>query len=75
MERRFRKALFEIAREATSREDLDARFDDFIDDVREAPSGIRPYADEVRDVLRGLSLRSDLALDLQRRYEAARVGR
>ncbi|MCY3655234.1 MAG: hypothetical protein OXG95_01305 [Chloroflexi bacterium] len=43
--------------------------------MRQAPPDQRPYPDQVRDTLRGLSLRRDLALDLQRRYEDAHVGR
>ena len=75
LDRRFRKALFTLAREAADREDLSARFDAFIADVRTVPPGDRPYSDEVHDILRGLSLRLDLALQLQRRYDDARVGR
>ncbi|MDE2695051.1 MAG: hypothetical protein OXH97_00850 [Chloroflexota bacterium] len=43
--------------------------------MRQAPPDQRPYPDQVRDTLRGLSLRRDLALALQRRYEDAHVGR
>ena len=75
LDRRFRKALFTLTREAADREDLYARFDAFIADVRAAPPDQRPYPDEVLDVVRGLSLRRDLALQLQRRYADARVGR
>ena len=74
LDRRFRKALFTLAREAADVEDLRARFDAFIEDVRTSPPGDRPYSDEVRDILRGLSLRLDLTLQLQRRYDQARVG-
>ena len=56
-------------------DDLHTRFDAFIEDVRQAPPDQRPYPDQVRDTLRGLSLRRDLALELQRRYEDAHVGR
>lgn len=42
--------------------------------MRTSPPGDRPYSDEVRDILRGLSLRLDLTLQLQRRYDQARVG-
>ena len=61
-------------REVSDVDDLNARFDAFIEDVRQGPPDIRPYPDQVLDTLRGLSLRRDLALQLQRRYEDARVG-
>lgn len=74
LDRTYRKALYKLLREVTDVADLDARFDAFIEDVRRAPADQRPYPDQVRDTLRGLSLRRDLALRLQERYEAARVG-
>ena len=74
LDRTFRKALYKLAREVSDVDDLHARFDAFIEDVRLAPPDQRPYPDQVRDTLRGLSLRRDLALQLQRRYEDARVG-
>ena len=42
MERRFRKALFALAREASDAPDLRARFDDFIAEVRSHPAPVRP---------------------------------
>ena len=75
LDRTFRKALYKLVREVSDVADLDARFDAFIEDVRQAPPEVRPYPDQVRDTLRGLSLRRDLALQLQRRYEDAHVGR
>ena len=75
LDRNYRKALFKLLREVSDLDDLYARFDMFIEDVRQGPPGIRPYPDQVHDTLRGLSLRSDLALQLQRRYEDAHVGR
>ena len=74
LDRTFRKALYKLVREVSDVEDLNVRFDAFIEDVRRAPPAVRPYPDQVRDTLRGLSLRRDLALQLQRRYEDARVG-
>ena len=74
MERRFRKALFALAREASDAPDLRARFDDFIAEVRTHPAPLRPYADEVRDTLLALSFRPEVAADLHRRYREARVG-
>ncbi len=74
LDRSYRKALFKLVREVSDVDDLNARFDAFIEDVRQGPPDIRPYPDQVLDTLRGLSLRRDLALQLQRRYEDARVG-
>ncbi len=74
MERRFRKALFALAREAGSASDLRERFDAFIAEVRTHPAQTRPYADEVRDTLLALSFRPEVAADLHRRYHDARVG-
>ena len=74
LDRTFRKALYKLVREVSDVDDLNARFDAFIEDVRRVPPAVRPYPDQVRDTLRGLSLRRDLALQLQRRYEDARVG-
>ena len=75
MQRRFRKQLFALVREARDERDLHRRFEAFMDGVLAVPPAERPYADEVRDTLRGLSLRKDLADDLHRRYDAARLGR
>lgn len=75
MQRRFRKQLFAIAREAQDERDLQRRFAAFIEVVRAAPVDERPYAVEVRDTLRALSLRRDLAEALHRTYDDARVGR
>ena len=75
LDRTYRKALFKLLREVSDVDDLNARFDAFIEDVRQGPPDIRPYPDQVCDTLRGLSLRHDLALQLQRRYEDAHVGR
>jgi hypothetical protein len=75
VERRFRKALFAIARDASDVADLRARFDAFIEGVRDEPPGLRPYPDEVRDTLQALSFRPELATELHRRYLDARVGR
>ncbi len=74
MDRRFRKALFALAREAVDASDLRARFDDFIAEVRTHPASVRPYPDEVRDTLLALSFRPEVAADLHRRYRDARVG-
>ena len=74
MERRFRKALFALAREAGSASDLRDGFDAFIAEVRTHPAQNRPYADEVRDTLLALSFRPEIAADLHRRYRDARVG-
>ena len=74
MERRFRKALFALAREASDASDLRERFDTFIAEVRTHPAQVRPYADEVRDTLLALSFRPEVAADLHRRYREARVG-
>ncbi len=74
MERRFRKALFALARETSDASDLRARFDEFIAEVRAHPAQVRPYPDEVRDTLLALSFRPEVAADLHRRYRDARVG-
>ena len=74
MERRFRKALFALAREAADADDLRTRFDAFIEEVRRAPAHERPYAGGVRDTLEALSLRRHLVDELHDRYQDARVG-
>ncbi len=74
MDRRFRKALFRLAREASDAPDLLERFDEFIAEVRSHPAPVRPYPDEVRDTLLALSFRPEVAADLHRRYRDARVG-
>ena len=74
MERRFRKALFALARESSDASDLRERFDAFIAEVRSHPAQVRPYADEVQDTLLALSFRPEVAADLHRRYLDARVG-
>lgn len=74
MDRRFRKALFALAREASDAPDLRERFDAFIAEVRSHPAQVRPYPDEVRDTLLALSFRPEVADDLHRRYRDARIG-